>query len=530
MLLCRFCGYLIEYESLGHAYHNHNSVLQACLDESLELRDKVERAGSRHDGAVIEAVLRAEVDGVCGATHGWEEAGEAAGAAGGAEEGDRLHHHQQHRRPKTLPRSIDECAQEFRDRAAGAGGALPPIPLLPVYKGRWCEEHQHPCISTKSIRTHVKEHGQAAPGFTEESMEEAYFLKLSDRPQKHDEHTVRVADPDARLLATADGKGLLQEDLAALTRICEAGLTGLNPTGTAHIPVLLRRLGWDAYLEELPLAALYQLTRRANECDDAVVLGAVAAPDPEPVAPRVKARELYASDVVQRFVMDVCRRARGADFFAARSHLGPGDERFEVPKDESVERNFAPHIARLVLFLMRIAALQSEGTDGGLQDALPPLEQRELLPAVQAFVSECAGDMPDEWVDFCRATARPPAIEVRMQRLRELRKEPEALAGKLHAMFKLLYITKWRLWYRPSSSHLVLFLLGSCCLDDDSFLPQYKIGARINPFIFLGRITVLNEMYEKGKLIAANDERAAKDGWRRLSEDEKQEMQELEKD
>lgn len=138
--------------------------------------------------------------------------------------------------------------------------------------------------------------------------------------------------------------------------------------------------------------------------------------------------------------------------------------------------------------------------------------------------------MPDEWVDFCRATARPPAIEVRMQRLRELRKEPEALAGKLHAMFKLLYITKWRLWYRPSSSHLVLFLLGSCCLDDDSFLPQYKIGARINPFIFLGRITVLNEMYEKGKLIAAIDERAAKDGWRRLSEDEEQEMQELEKD
>lgn len=197
------------------------------------------------------------------------------------------------------------------------------------------------------------------------------------------------------------------------------------------------------------------ITRRASECDDAVVLGAAAAPDPGPVAPRVKALELYASDVAQRFVMDVCRRAREADLFAARSRPGPGDERFEVPKDEPLERNFAPHIARLVLFLMRIAALQSEGADGGLPGGLPPLEQPQLLPAVEAFVSESAGDMPDEWVGFCTDTARPPAIEVRMQRLRDLRKEPEALAGKLHAIFSLLYITKWRLIYRPSSSHLL---------------------------------------------------------------------------
>lgn len=60
----------------------------------------------------------------------------------------------------------------------------------------------------------------------------------------------QVADPDARLLATADGKGLLSEgDLAALKRIFAAGLTGLSPAGTAYTPVLLRRLGWDAYLE-----------------------------------------------------------------------------------------------------------------------------------------------------------------------------------------------------------------------------------------------------------------------------------------
>ena len=252
-----------------------------------------------------------------------------------------------------------------------------------------------------------------------------------------------MADPDARLLATADGTGLPEGDLALLTRIFEAGLTGLNPTDTAHIPVLLRRLGWHEYLEKLPRPALHQLTRPANECDDAVVLGAVA-PDRQPVAPRVKARELYARDVVQRFVVDVCRRARGADFFAARSRLGPGDERFEVPKDESVEKNFAPHIACLVLFLNRIAALQSQGADGGLPGGLPPLDPK-LRAAVEGFVSECEGDMPNDWVGFCSATARPPAIEVRMQKLRDLRKEPEALADKLQAIFTLLYITKWRL-------------------------------------------------------------------------------------
>lgn len=250
-----------------------------------------------------------------------------------------------------------------------------------------------------------------------------------------------MADPDARLLATADGKGLLEGDLAALTHIFEAGLTGLNPTDTPYIPVLLRRLGWDAYLEELPRPALYQLTRKANECDDAVVVGGEA---PEPVAPRVKALELYVSDVVQRFVVDVCRRARGADFFAARSRLGPGDERLEVPKEESVEKNFAPHIARLVLFLKRITAFQAHGADGSLPAGLPPLDSK-LRAAVEGFVSECESDMPHDWVGFCSATARPPAIVMRMQKLREQREEPNALAKKLHAIFELLYITKWRL-------------------------------------------------------------------------------------
>lgn len=471
VLLCRFCGYLIEYESLGHAHTNHNSVLQACLDNSKVLRETVESVGNRHDGAVLETVLRAEVDRVCGEQHGWEEAGDG-GAAAGAEACGGPQLPQQHRRPKKLPRSIDECAQEFRQ----AGGALPPIPLLPLFKGRWCGEHKYPCVSSESIRKHVKVHSKAAPGFTEESMDEAYFVKLSDRPQKHDEHTVRVrggcvdgvwcvpphsfpgshidpphpthnkqvADPDTRLLATTDGTGLPDGDLAALMRIFEDGLTGLNPTDTAYIPVLLRRLGWDAYLEELPRPALYQLTRRANECDDAVVVGA-AAPDLQPVAPRVKALELYASDVVQRFVMDVCRRARGGDFFAARSRLGPGDERFEVPMDDSVGKNFAPHIARLVLFLKRIATLQSQGADGGLPGGLPLLTSK-LRAAVEGFVSECASDMPSDWVGFCSATARPPATEVRMQKLRDQRKDPEAIADKLQAVFSLLYITKWRLW------------------------------------------------------------------------------------
>ena len=107
--MCRLCGYLIEYESLGHTYHSHNSVLQACLDDSKALREAVESAGNRHDGAVLEAVLRAEVDGVCGQEHGWKEAGEAGAVAAAAEEGGggphhQQHHqqHQQHRRPKKL--------------------------------------------------------------------------------------------------------------------------------------------------------------------------------------------------------------------------------------------------------------------------------------------------------------------------------------------------------------------------------------------------------------------------------------------
>ena len=50
--------------------------------------------------------------------------------------------------------------------------------------------------------------------------------------------------------------------------------------------------------------------------------------------------------------------------------------------------------------------------------------------------------------------------------------------------------------------------MGSCCLGDSSFLPQDKIGSRINPFILLGRLTVLNEMYEQGKIIAAIEQQA----------------------
>lgn len=86
-----------------------------------------------------------------------------------------------------------------------------------------------------------------------------------------------------------------------------------------------------------------------------------------------------------------------------------------------------------------------------------------------------------------------------------------------------------RRFERPNNRHLVLFLIGSCCLGDGSFLPQHKIGSRVNPFILLGRITVLNEMYETAKLIAAIDERAEKEGHRRLMREEKKKIKGYEK-
>ena len=122
-----------------------------------------------------------------------------------------------------------------------------------------------------------------------------------------------------------------------------------------------------------------------------------------------------------------------------------GDERFEVPMDDVVGKNFAPHIPRLVPFLKRVATLQSQGADGDLPGGLPLLTSK-LRAAVEGFVSECASDMPSDWVGFCSATARPPATEVHMQKLRDQRKDPEAIADKLQAVFSLLYITKWRLW------------------------------------------------------------------------------------
>ena len=75
----------------------------------------------------------------------------------------------------------------------------------------------------------------------------------------------------------------------------------------------------------------------------------------------------------------------------------------------------------------------------------------------------------------------------------------------------------------------MLFLLGSCCLGDGSFLPQHKIGSRLNPFILLGRITVLNEMYVTGKLIAAIEARAEEEGDRDLTPDEEEDVARHEK-
>ena len=243
-------------------------------------------------------------------------------------------------------------------------------------------------------------------------------------------------------MATADGQGLGANDLAALTRIFDAGLTGLAPSDPAHIPVLLRRLGWHAWLPVLPRAALHALTQRANECDDYAVLG-TPGHDAGPVAPLAAARELYASDVAQRFVIDSCNRARGPAFFAARSPLGPGDDRFDVPQPTSVRQNFAPHIARLALFLARIAALQSGGEGGGLPSGVPPLAP-PLKVAVDAFVTACADDLPDQWAGFCTAAGRPPPTDARLRVLRDVRGHL-APFDKLQAVFSLLYLTTWRL-------------------------------------------------------------------------------------
>ena len=86
-----------------------------------------------------------------------------------------------------------------------------------------------------------------------------------------------------------------------------------------------------------------------------------------------------------------------------------------------------------------------------------------------------------------------------------------------------------RRFYRPDESPLVLFLLGSCCLGDGSFVPQHKIGSRVNPLILLGRITVLNEMYKAAKLIAAFDQKAQEEGDRDLTPQEEEDVARHEK-
>ena len=253
---------------------------------------------------------------------------------------------------------------------------------------------------------------------------------------------LQVAEPEARLLATVDVHGLDEGDVALLKSIFGAGATGLT-TDLAYTPKLLLRMGWDELLGKLPRDALYHLTQPATEYNQDVVLGA-GLTEPQPLTPQYKALELYVSDVTQRFVRDACSRTRGPGFFAARTQLGPGDERFEVPQDKSVANNYAPHIARLVLFLMRLESLQKEATADGLPGGLPLLKHR-LQQAVDAFVSHCSTDVPGEWVGFCSDTARPPSIEARLQTLRELQEEPVAVAALLQTIFALLYITEWQL-------------------------------------------------------------------------------------
>lgn len=114
-----------------------------------------------------------------------------------------------------MPLSVDECAAEFRSCAA-EGTPRTAVPLCPVFRGRWCLEHEHAFLSAGTIKDHVREHNNLAPGFTEESMEETFFVKLSERPGTYELHTVRVR------LGCGGGFGLLVDWLVGLA----GGLVG----------------------------------------------------------------------------------------------------------------------------------------------------------------------------------------------------------------------------------------------------------------------------------------------------------------
>lgn len=193
------------------------------------------------------------------------------------------------------------------------------------------------------------------------------------------------------------------------------------------------------------MAALGQLANGANMCDDNVVSGTAAGEGDRVVSSAFKAHELYMSDVAQRFVLDSCDAARDPGAFFARQRLGAGDKDFVAPKDQSVLQNYSPHIARLVLFLARIAARQAGGQGGSeLPPSVPPLH-RDLKSLVDEFVEAARADMPAEWVTFCTGDAQPPKLETRLASLPRLRDGTE-LSAKLQAVFRSLYLTKMELY------------------------------------------------------------------------------------
>lgn len=168
VLLCRFCGYLLERASLAHVFKQHNRLVQCAFDDCPNLCSIVSQVGKRNDEKVIVDAFRREADRLCGDIHGWEEEADPMDidSEGSVDQQPQQQQHGGGRRTKTLPRSIDDCAAAFKHGPAD-GHPLSPIPLLPVFKGLWCEEHSRPCMSHDDIKRHVQHHNQHEPGFNE---------------------------------------------------------------------------------------------------------------------------------------------------------------------------------------------------------------------------------------------------------------------------------------------------------------------------------------------------------------------------
>ena len=79
-LLCRFCGYLHDCESLGHVHQQHGPQIRASAAADAQVLSQV---GKSSDHAALVAALLREITSLCGSLHGWVEAAEAEAAEGG---------------------------------------------------------------------------------------------------------------------------------------------------------------------------------------------------------------------------------------------------------------------------------------------------------------------------------------------------------------------------------------------------------------------------------------------------------------